>query len=61
MRVLDKTFQMNEAFQPVLRITLEMPMEVSNGSYMKGEEFMDKFYEAIKLYEDQKTTKATGR
>lgn len=60
MRVLDKTVQMNEDFKPVLLITLELPLEVGNGFYMKGKQFMDQFYEAIKLYEDEQTAKATG-
>jgi hypothetical protein len=54
MRVLDKTVQMNEDFQPVLLITLELPLTLNKGFYMKGKDFMDAFYEAIKTYEDEK-------
>ena len=53
MRVLDKTVQMNEDFKPVLLITLELPLTLDGGFYMKGKDFMDTFYEAIKTYEDQ--------
>jgi hypothetical protein len=53
MRVLDKTVQMNEDFKPVLLITLELPLTLDGGFYMKGKNFMDAFYEAIKVYEDQ--------
>ena len=60
MRVLDKTVQFNEHNNPVLLITLELPLSVDHGFYMKGKEFMDQFYEAIKLYEDQQSAKATG-
>jgi len=53
MRVLDKTVQMKEDFKPVLLITLELPLTLDGGFYMKGKNFMDAFYEAIKVYEDQ--------
>ena len=53
MRVLDKTVQMNEDFKPVLLITLELPLTLNGGFRMKGKDFMDAFYEAIKVYEDQ--------
>lgn len=56
MRVLDKTVQMNENFKPVLLITLELPLTLDGGFHMKGREFMDSFYEAIKTYEDQQAT-----
>ena len=55
MRVLDKTVQMNEDFKPVLLITLELPLTLNGGFRMKGKDFMDAFYEAIKVYEDQQT------
>lgn len=54
MRVLDKTVRMNEDFQPVLLITLELPLTLNKGFYMKGKDFMDALYEAIKTYEDEK-------
>jgi hypothetical protein len=53
MRVLDKTVQMNKDFKPVLLITLELPLTLNGGFHMKGKDFMDAFYEAIKVYEDQ--------
>ena len=53
MRVLDKTVQQNEDFKPVLLITLELPLTLNGGFRMKGKDFMDAFYEAIKVYEDQ--------
>lgn len=53
MRVIDKTVQMNEDFKPVLLITLELPLTLNGGFYMKGKDFMDALYEAIKVYEDQ--------
>jgi hypothetical protein len=56
MRVLDKTVQMNEDFKPVLLITLELPLTLNEGVHMKGKDFMDAFYEAIKVYEDQQAT-----
>ena len=56
MRVLDKTVQMNEDFKPVLLITLELPLTLNGGFRMKGKDFMDALYEAIKVYEDQQTT-----
>jgi len=55
MRVLDKTVQMNEDFKPVLLITLELSLTLNGGFRMKGKDFMDAFYEAIKTYEDQQT------
>jgi hypothetical protein len=55
MRVLDKTVQTNEDFKPVLLITLELPLTLNGGFHMKGKDFMDAFYEAIKTYEDQQT------
>ena len=55
MRVLDKTVQVNEDFKPVLLITLELPLTLNGGFRMKGKDFMDAFYEAIKVYEDQQT------
>ena len=64
MRVLDKTVQMNEDFKPVLLITLELPLTLRGGFHIKNKEFMDQlchqFYEAIELYEDEQTAKATG-
>ena len=54
MRVLDKTVQMNEDFQPVLLITLELPLTLNEGFYMTSIDFMDAFYEAIKTYKDKK-------
>ena len=57
MKVLDKTVQMNEEFKPVLLITLELPLTLDGGFYMKGSEFMNSLYEAIKTYEDQQTVK----
>jgi hypothetical protein len=59
MRVLDKTVQMNEDFNPVLLITLELPLTLSGGFRMKGKDFMDAFYEAIKVYEDQQVAEKT--
>jgi hypothetical protein len=53
MRVIDKSVQMNEDFKPVLLITVELPLTLDGGFYMKGRDFMDSFYEAIKKYEDQ--------
>jgi hypothetical protein len=53
MRVLDKTVQTTEDFKPVLLITLELPLTLDGKFYMKGKDFMDAFYEAIKTYEDQ--------
>lgn len=53
MRVLDKQVQMNEKFQPVLLITLELPLSLDNGFQMKNGDFMAAFYEAIKAYEDK--------
>ena len=53
MKVLDKTVQQNEDFKPVLLITLELPLTLNGGFRMKGKDFMDAFYEAIKVYEDQ--------
>jgi hypothetical protein len=44
---------MNEDFKPVLLITVELPLTLDGGFYMKGRDFMDSFYEAIKKYEDQ--------
>jgi hypothetical protein len=59
MRVLDKTVQMNEDFNPVLLITLELPLTLNGGFRMKGKDFMDAFYEAIKVYEDQQVAEKT--
>lgn len=59
MRVLDKTVQMNEDFKPVLLITLELPLTLNGGFRMKGKDFMDAFYEAIKTYEDQQVVEKT--
>ena len=53
MRVLDKTVHMNEDFKPVLLITLELPLTLDGGFYMKGSDFMNSLYEAIKTYEDK--------
>ena len=60
MRVLDKTVQLNENLKPVLRITLELPLEVNKGFRMHNGDFMAAFYEAIKMYEDQQTAKQQG-
>jgi len=60
MRVLDKTVQMNEDFKPVLLITLELPLTLNGGFYMKGKDFMDAFYEAIKAYEDQQAAETAN-
>ena len=57
MRVLDKTVQMNEDFKPVLLITLELPLTLDGGFYMKGDDFMNSLYEAIKAYEDKQEKK----
>ena len=59
MRGLDKTVQMNEDFNPVLLITLELPLTLNGGFRMKGKDFMDAFYEAIKVYEDQQVAEKT--
>ena len=59
MRVLDKTVQMNEDFNPVVLITLELPLTLNGGFRMKGKDFMDAFYEAIKVYEDQQVAEKT--
>ena len=60
MRVLDRAVQINEDFKPVLLITLELPLTLSEGFLMTGVEFKDQFYEAIKLHEDQQIAKAIG-
>jgi hypothetical protein len=61
MRVLNKTVQMNEDFEPVLLITLELPLTLNQGFYMKGKNFMDEFYEAIKLYEDKQKEQSDAK
>ena len=59
MRVLDKIVQVNEDLKPVLLITLELPLTLNGGFRMKGKDFMDAFYEAIKVYEDQQMVEKT--
>lgn len=60
MRVLNKSVEMNDDSKLVMMITLELPLTPSQGFFMKGKDFMDALYEAIKVYEDDKTAKATG-
>jgi hypothetical protein len=52
---------MNEDFKPVLLITLELPLTLNQGFYMKGKNFMDEFYEAIKLYEDEQKEQSDAK
>lgn len=59
MRVLNKSVRINEDFEPVLLITLELPLVLENGpESMHPVDFMAYFNQAIELYDEQERKKA---
>ena len=54
MRILDQAFQINEAFQPVIIITLEIPLTLPQENFsLQDSDFLAAFVEANKAYDDQ--------
>jgi hypothetical protein len=51
MRILDKAVEMNEDFNPVLIITLELPLTLQLD--LEQTKFLPAFIEANKTYDDQ--------
>ena len=59
IKVLSKYFDHSQNDEHVLVVVLELPVTKDGGFKMRRDDFMTEFYEAIKLYEDKQTAKAT--